>query len=146
MAQVIGQIDFKDHLKINLLRKGPKRIYVNESILKKQSQIKNYIRSVCFCSNDINIVRSEPSYRRIWIDKVVSQLEPVYLDLLNRFNRLLKQRSYFWRSESFPNNQYTDIIESFDIQMSIISTRIFRRRKRALLKIKPYVEYWQLLK
>ena len=26
--------------------------------------------------------------------------------------------------------------------MSIISTRIFRRRKRALLKIKPYVEYW----
>ena len=26
--------------------------------------------------------------------------------------------------------------------MSIISTRIFRRRRRALLKIKPYVEYW----
>jgi len=104
-----------------------------ESILKKQSEIKNYIRSVCFCSNDIDIVRSEPSYRRTWIDKVVSQLEPVYLDLTNRFNRLLKQRSHFWRSESFHKNKSSDIVESFDIQMSIISTRIFRRRRRALL-------------
>ena len=86
MAVVIGQIDFKDDSKLNLYRKGPKRIYVNESILKKQSEIKNYIRSVCFCSNDIDIVRSEPSYRRTWIDKVVSQLEPVYLDLISRFN------------------------------------------------------------
>ncbi|MDC2995013.1 DNA replication/repair protein RecF [Prochlorococcus sp. AH-736-F09] len=142
MAVVIGQINFKDDLKLNLFRKGPKRIYVNESILKKQSEIKNYIRSVCFCSNDIDIVRSEPSYRRTWIDKVISQLEPVYLDLIIRFNRLLKQRSHFWRSESFLKTQCSDIVESFDIQMSIISTRIFRRRRRALLKIKPYVEYW----
>ena len=101
MAVVTGQIDFRDDLKLNLFRKGSKKIYVNESILKKQSEIKQYIRSVCFCSNDIDIVKSEPSYRRTWIDKVVSQLEPVYLDLISRFNRLLKQRSYFWRSENF---------------------------------------------
>ena len=142
MAVVSGQIDFRDDLKLNLFRKGSKKIFVNESILKKQSEIKNYIRSVCFCSNDIDIVKSEPSYRRAWIDKVVSQLEPVYLDLISRFNRLLKQRSHFWRSASFQKNQSSDIVESFDIQMSIISTRIFRRRRRALLKIKPYVEYW----
>ena len=142
MAVVIGQIDFKDDLRLDLFRKGPKRVYVNESILKKQSEIKNYIRSVCFSSNDIDIVRSEPGYRRTWIDKLVSQLEPVYSDLLNRFNRLLKQRSHFWRSESFLNNRSSEIVESFDIQMSIISTRIFRRRRRALFKIKPYVEYW----
>jgi len=29
MAEVIGQIDFKDDIKLNLFRKGPKRIYVN---------------------------------------------------------------------------------------------------------------------
>ena len=142
MAEVIGQIDFRDDLKLNLFRKGSKKIYVNDSILKKQSEIKNFIRSVCFCSSDIGIVRNEPNYRRIWIDKVVSQLEPVYLDLISRFNRLLKQRSHYWRSESFQNDQSSEILESFDIQMSIISTRIFRRRRRALLKIKPYVEYW----
>ena len=81
MAIVIGQINFKDDLKLNLFRKGPKRIYVNESILKKQSEIKNYIRSVCFCSNDIDIVRSEPSYRRAWVDKVVSPVSYTHLTL-----------------------------------------------------------------
>ncbi len=142
LAVIFGQIDFEDNLKVNLFRKGSKKIYVNDSLLKKQSEIKNYIRSVCFCSNDINIVRNEPSYRRMWIDKVVTQLEPVYADLMMRFNRLLKQRSHYWRSESFLKNQCSEIIDSFDIQMSLISTRIFRRRRRALSKIKPFVEYW----
>ena len=142
MAEIIGQVNYKDDLKVNLYRKGPKKIYVNESLLKKQTDIKNYIRSVCFCSNDIEIVRNDPSYRRLWIDKVVSQLEPVYVDLINRFNKILKQRSHFWRSEIFQRDQHTEIIDSFDIQMSLISTRIFRRRRRALLKIKPYIEYW----
>ena len=39
LAVDIGQINFKDDLKLNLFRKGPKRIYVIESILKKQSEI-----------------------------------------------------------------------------------------------------------
>ena len=142
MAAILGQVDFTDDLKVNLFRKGSKKIYVNDSLLKKNSEIKNYIRSVCFCSNDINIVKSEPSYRRIWIDKVVSQLEPVYVELIHRFNRLLKQRSFFWRSESFQKDQSSEVIDSFDIQMSKISTRIFRRRRRAISKIRPYVEYW----
>ena len=37
MAEVIGQIDFRDDLELNIFRKGPKRIYVNKSILKKQT-------------------------------------------------------------------------------------------------------------
>ena len=142
MAEIVGQIDFKNDLKINIFRKGAKKIYVNDSLLKRQTDIKNYIQSVCFCSNDIDIVRSEPSYRRAWIDKVVSQLEPVYVDLLSRFNRLLKQRRHFWLSESFKRDKSLEIVQSFDIQMSLISTRIFRRRRRALSKIKPYIEYW----
>ena len=142
MAAIFGQIDFEDDLKVNIFRKGAKKIYVNDSLIKKQSEIKNYIRSVCFGSNDINIVKSEPGYRRIWIDKVVSQLEPVYVELIHRFNRLLKQRSHFWRSESFQKDQSSAVIESFDIQMSLISTRIFRRRRRAISKIRPFVEYW----
>ena len=62
--------------------------------------------------------------------------------MLSRFNRLLKQRSHYWRAEIFKKDQSSEIIESYDIQMSLISTRIFRRRRRALSKIRSYVEYW----
>ena len=45
MAAIFGQIDFTDNLKVNLFRKGAKKIYVNDSLLKKQTEIQNYIRS-----------------------------------------------------------------------------------------------------
>ena len=35
MAVVQGQLDFRNDLKLNLFRRGSKKIYVNESILKK---------------------------------------------------------------------------------------------------------------
>ena len=129
-------------MKIVLFKKGSKKIYVNDNLLKKQSDIRNHIRTVCFNSNDINIVRGEPSFRRLWLDKVVSQLEPVYVELLSRFNKLLKQRSHFWRSGISKKYEAYSLLDSFDQQMSVIGTRIFRRRKRALNKLKPYIEHW----
>ena len=32
MASICGQIDFTDDLKVNLFRKGAKKIYVNDSV------------------------------------------------------------------------------------------------------------------
>ena len=140
-AIVSAQVNLSEDLKIILLKKGSKKIYVNDNLLKKQSDIRNYIRTVCFSSSDINIVRGEPSFRRIWLDKVVSQLEPVYVELISRFNKLLKQRSHFWRSGIYKKYQSDSLLDSFDEQMSIIGTRIFRRRKRALARLKPFIEY-----
>jgi len=141
-AIVSAQINLSENLKIMLFKKGSKKIYVNGNLLKKQSDIRNYVRTVCFSSSDINIVRGEPSFRRIWLDRVVSQLEPVYVELISRFNKLLKQRSHFWRSGISTKYEADSLLDSFDSQMSVIGTRIFRRRKRALAKLKPYIEYW----
>ncbi len=141
-ATVLAQINYKDDLKIFLNRKGGKKIFINDSFLKKQMDIKKYIRSVCFSSNDTNIIRGEPNFRRLWLDKVVTQLEPVYYDLLSRFNKLLKQRSHFWRTNISKNDQSNSLIDSFDSQIAIIGTRILRRRNRALEKLKPFIQYW----
>ena len=141
-AIISAQIDMCENLKIMLHKKGSKRIYVNDNVLKKQGDIKNFIRTVCFSSSDINIVRGEPNFRRLWLDKVISQLEPVYIELISRFNKLLKQRSHFWRSGISKKYEAQSLLDSFDLQMSVIGTRIFRRRKRALSKLKPYIDYW----
>jgi len=141
-SNIYAEIDNEVNLRINLLRKGGKKIYINDCLQKKQSEIKNFIRSVCFSSGDINIVRGEPSYRRMWLDKVVFQLEPVYFELTARFNRLIKQRSHFWRSNIFKNNGSDSLLDSYDSQIATIGTRIYRRRRRAIEKMTPYVEYW----
>ncbi len=141
-ATISAQINFEDDLKINLSRKGGKKIYVNDSFLKKQSDIKKYLRSVCFSSTDTNIVRGEPSCRRIWLDKVVTQLEPIYFELLSRFNKLLKQRSHYWRANLSQNDRSYSLIDSYDSQLALIATRILRRRTRALEKLRPQIQYW----
>ena len=141
-ALIIAQVDFNQDLKVELSRKGSKKVYLNNCFLKKQSLIKNHIRSVCFSSNDINIVKGEPSFRRTWLDKVVAQLEPVYIDLLGRFTKLLKQRSYFWRSNISQAYSSKTLIDSYDSQIALIGTRILRRRKRALSKLYPFVVHW----
>ena len=135
-------VDFNHNIKIEISRQGSKKVYLNDCILKKQSLIKNYLRSVCFSSNDINIVRSEPNFRRVWLDKVVAQLEPVYVELLGRYSKLLKQRSHYWRSSISKEYSSSTLIDSYDSQLALIGTRIFRRRKRALIKLQPYIEFW----
>ena len=140
-ASIEIQINLSEDLKINLFRKGPRKVYVNNLLLKKQSNIKNHLRTVCFYSNDINIVSGEPSYRRIWLDRVINQLEPVYNELLTRYNKLLKQRSFLWRS-NISKIEYKSLLDSYDSQLALIGTRIFRRRKRALIKLRPKIEYW----
>jgi len=73
----------------------------------------------------------------------VTQLEPVYSELLSRFNKLLKQRSHFWRSDISKQKDYYSLLDSFDSQMALLGTRIYRRRKRALNKLSPFIQYWQ---
>ena len=141
-ALIYAQLDFTQNLKIELSRNESKKIYLNDCLLKKQSLLKNHMKSVCFSSNDINIVSGEPSLRRIWLDKVVAQLEPVYIDLLGRFTKLLKQRSHYWRSNISQDYASKELIESYDSQIALVGTRIFRRRKRALTKLLPYIAHW----
>ena len=142
LAIIKAQVDYKENLQINLFRKSGKKIFINDSPLKKQSDIRKYIRSVAFSSNDINIVRGEPGFRRLWLDKVVAQIEPVYVELLARFNKLLKQRGHFWRNGISSNYESDSLIDSFDAQMALIGTRIFRRRRRAIEKLKPFIDLW----
>ena len=139
---ISAEVDFNHNIRIEISRKGSKKVYVNDCALRKQSLIKDYLRSVCFSSNDINIVKSEPNFRRIWIDNVVAQLEPVYVELLGRYKKLLKQRSHYWRSNISKGYSSSTLIDSYDSQIALIGTRIFRRRKRALSKLKPFIEFW----
>jgi len=139
---ISAEVDFNHSIKIEISRQGAKKVYLNDCLLRKQSLIKNYLRSVCFSSNDLNIVKSEPNLRRIWLDKVVAQLEPVYIELLGRYNKLLKQRSHYWRSNISREYSSSTLIDSYDSQIALIGTRIFRRRKRALRKLQPYIKFW----
>ena len=143
-ASLTAIIDDDLKLSLELNRKGGRKAFKNEKPLARQIDLIGPIRSVGFSSLDLELIRGEPSFRRNWIDRIVQQLEPIYSDLISRFARLLRQRSQLWRK--FNNDSCKDkniLLDSFDMQMALASTRIHRRRRRILNRLLPIASRWQ---
>ena len=142
-ACLSATIEENQKVSLELNRKGGKKAYKNEKLLTRQSDLIGPMRSVGFSALDLELIRGEPALRRNWLDRIVQQLEPIYSDLIGRFSRLLRQRSQLWRNLSVQsNNDKNILLDSFDIQMALVSTRIHRRRRRILDRLLPIAANW----
>ena len=131
-------------LSLELNRKGGRKAFKNDKLLTRQVDLIGPIRGVGFSALDLELIRGEPALRRNWLDRIVQQLEPIYSDLTGRFSRLLRQRSQLWRNFSIePIQDRNILLDSFDVQMALVSTRIHRRRRRILNRLLPIALYWQ---
>ena len=132
-----------DHLQLELRRKGGRQAYLNHKPLSRQFDFIGPIRCVGFSALDLELIRSEPSIRRSWMDRLIVQLEPIYSDLTLRFNKLLRQRQQLWRNcKQVSSQSRNTLLDAFDVQMALVSTRIHRRRSRALRYIEPLARNW----
>jgi len=142
-AFLTGIIEDDQKISLELNRKGGRKAFKNEKLLTRQIDLIGPLRSVGFSALDLELIRGAPSFRRNWLDRIVQQLEPIYSDLMGRFSRLLRQRSQFWRNfsiESYKNQNI--LLDSFDMQMALVSTRIHRRRRRILDRLLPIASSW----
>ncbi len=143
-ASLTAIIEDDQKLSLELNRKGGRKAYKNEKLLTRQIDLIGPMRSVGFSALDLELIRGEPSLRRSWLDRIVQQLEPIYSDLMGRFSRLLRQRSQLWRNCNFePYKDQNILLDSFDMQMALVSTRIHRRRRRILNHLLPIAASWQ---
>ena len=143
MALLRADVGDGDRLELELRRRGGRQARRNGKLLDRQLDLIGPLRCIGFSALDLDLVRGEPALRRQWLDRVVLQLEPVYADLISRYNRLLRQRSQLWRSHRLNTAERIGLLDAFDVQMALISTRIHRRRRRALQRLEPIAQHWQ---
>ena len=137
-------LDDGDRIELELRRSGGRQARRNGKTLDRQLDLIGPLRCIGFSALDLELVRGEPSLRRSWLDRVVLQLEPVYADLISRFSRLLRQRSQLWRQTARSSlGERHALLDAFDVQMALVSTRIHRRRQRALQRLEPIAKRWQ---
>ncbi len=133
-----------ESLELELRRSGGRLARRNGKPLVRQLDLIGPMRCVGFSALDLALVRGEPSLRRQWLDRVVQQLEPIYGDLITRYSRLLRQRSHLWRKlVHVPSKERNSLLDALDVQMALVSTRIHRRRSRALAHLQPLAANWQ---
>ncbi len=74
-------------------RQGSKRILVNGSPLERLSDIVGNVPTVVFSHLDHGLTAGGPDVRRRFLNNVISQSRPVYLDDLVKYRRILRQRN-----------------------------------------------------
>ncbi len=132
----IEMISQKEDRKVNVKFeiKEKKKFYINDIPTKKTSEIigKNYI--VLFTPEDIGIVNNEPSGRRRFLNIMISQLRPLYINLVSEYNKTLEQRNIYLKQIKYEGKSVHNL-EIWDEQISKLGLKIYEYRKEFIEKI-----------
>jgi DNA replication and repair protein RecF len=108
--------------------------------------IKRRLVTVSFKSQDLNLLRGGPKFRRDWIDTILAVLRPVHEDVLNKYmkvvaqrNRLLKQLCEKGRVSVTDNDQ----LKAWDTQLARFGAQIIKQRMGLISELLPEAEQYQ---
>jgi DNA replication and repair protein RecF len=108
--------------------------------------IKRRLVTVSFKSQDLNLLRGGPKFRRDWIDTILAVLRPVHEDVLNKYlkvvaqrNRLLKQLCEKGRVSVTDNDQ----LKAWDTQLARFGAQVIKQRMGLIAELLPEAEQYQ---
>ena len=127
---------------IHLKKNSGKGIALNRIPIKKKSELYGHILVIMFSSEDLDIVKRSPLDRRNYMDMILCQSDPLYLDELIGYGRLLNQRKELLkrfddRKESI--NDLNSMLDIYDLQLSEYGKKIIIRRKQFIDELNSYV-------
>lgn len=96
--------------------------YKNGIRLDRLSEMIGNFRAVLFSPEHLAIVKSGPSERRAFLDVAISQLRPVYMRTLQRYNTILLQRNALLKGAKHGANTVT--LEAWSEQLAEYAARV----------------------
>ncbi|MGD1897704.1 MAG: DNA replication/repair protein RecF [Phormidesmis sp.] len=134
-----------NELNLVLRKSGRRAVIRNGETLKRQQDFLGSLNAVQFSSLDLDLVRGGPGERRVWIDTLLTQLEPIYAYILQQYNQVLKQRNAFIKQHTAEEDgKPLDATQMalWDAQLATAGTRVIRRRARGLDRLIPLAQSW----
>ncbi len=108
-----------------------KILKVNGLKKNKQSEFKRVLQAVSFCTNDLLLLRGEPSFRRKWLDNAICQIYPIYIEKLQKYNKIKLQKANLL-SEYPPD---PDMLDVFNMQLATSGANIIFIRNKFLVEL-----------
>jgi len=122
---------------------GKRTLNVNGVNQARSLDFLGNLNAVMFSSLDLDLVRGSPESRRNWLDTVLIQLEPIYINLLQQYNQVLRQRNALLKSIKQGQITYEpQQMALWDAQLVTAGTRLIRRRSRLLERLTPIARAW----
>lgn len=92
------------------------------------------LNAVMFSPEDLQLVKGEPALRRRFFDMQIAQTDPVYYDLLVKYNRVLLQRNRLLK-ELRDNGGSENILQPWNEEFVRLAAALVQKRLTALGKL-----------
>ena len=122
----------KQNITVRMMPGQRRRIEHNKVKVGRVSDVVGVFRTVLFCPEHLSLIKDGPGERRSFLDIAISQLYPVYLKSLQRYNQILKQRNKLIRGAEEDRKTFSDTIEFWSAQLAHEAAVIARYRYRYL--------------
>ncbi len=119
---------------LEVLINPPKNKIIKVNGIKKNKH-KDFIRVlsvVSFTSQDLSLLRGDPSDRRKWLDLAISQVYPQYFEKLAKFNKIRLQKANYLSNFNISK----DMLDVFNEQFAIANSNIVYLRMKYINEIK----------
>ena len=130
--------NFENELGVEIPKNSTKKFYKNKIKAEKTSDIIGEFRAVLFCPSHLGIIKDAPSVRRRFLDVAISQLRPIYIKMLAKYNSVMEQRNSILKLEPEKRKQYESMLEVYSDELSSLCADIAGMRIDYIKKL----DYW----
>ena len=138
-------LDFCDSVRtqnitVRMMPGKRKQIEHNKNKVSRVSDIVGTFRTVLFCPEHLSLIKEGPGERRNFLDIALSQLYPVYLKSLQRYNQILKQRNQLIRAAEEDRATFEATVDMWSEQLAVEAATISKYRYRYLKMAEEHIE------
>jgi DNA replication and repair protein RecF len=101
--------------------------------VRKMSDFIGVLRSVVFCSEDLQLIKGPSTRRRRYLDLLLAQTDPAYLPLLQNYSRALRSRNTLLKRQ--PVDEIS--LEAFTHELVRSGEKIIQCRIELLPRLSP---------
>ena len=110
------------------LEKGKKRIEKDGKTLHDRKELINTMPCVLYNHDDLDFAVGTPERRRFFIDQSLSMYDVLYIDVMRRYKKILKNRNLCLKEKNY------SLFETYDIQLAMNGLEIQKKRKDAVFQ------------
>ncbi|MHB8379273.1 MAG: DNA replication/repair protein RecF [Acidimicrobiales bacterium] len=130
------------------VRNTTKRMLVNGQRPRSRAELSEALPLTVFTPEGVDVVRGGPEHRRSYLTNLLTDVEPLTGEIIERFNRVLSQRNALLRAleGSRPSPTQQSELELWTSDFCEVSDEILLRRHALLEQLAPRVtRYYQEL-
>ncbi len=135
----INSDGLEEKIEVKLSRNGQKVIRINENKIDTMKQLRTFFDIVTFTPEDIKIIKETKSYRRNFVDEVISGILPGFNIVLIKYNNILNQRNVLLKNQNREKYFKEQIIASTR-QMAEEGAKILKARSKYIRIIEEFAK------